>query len=73
MSEVPFFHEASGTVRFWVEVDAQWIGASIGKETLHYHYRPGPATSLRWTPTPGMRSPSRRRFAIAWRKVRANP
>lgn len=36
----PFFHEASRTVRFWVQVDAQWIGASIGKETLHYRYRP---------------------------------
>jgi len=40
MSQAPFFHEASRTVRFWVQVDAQWIGASIGKETLHYRYRP---------------------------------
>jgi hypothetical protein len=40
MSQPPFFHEASRTVRFWVQVDAQWIGASIGKETLHYRYRP---------------------------------
>ena len=40
MSQAPFFHEASGTVRFWVMVDDQMIGASIGKETLHYRYRP---------------------------------
>ncbi len=40
MSNSPFFHEPSGTVRFWVQVDSELIGASIGKETLHYHYRP---------------------------------
>ena len=40
MSQDSFFHEASGSVRFWVEIDAVWIGASIRKETLHYAYRP---------------------------------
>ena len=40
MSQAPFFHEPSGTVRFWVLVDDLPIGASIGKETLHYRYRP---------------------------------
>lgn len=40
MSQDPFFHEASDTVRFWVEVDTQWIGASVGKATLHYRYSP---------------------------------
>ncbi len=40
MSQDAFFHEASGTVRFWVEIDAQWIGASIARQTLHYRYRP---------------------------------
>jgi hypothetical protein len=40
MSQAPFFHEMSGTVRFWVLVDDQPIGASIGKETLHYRYKP---------------------------------
>lgn len=34
------FHEDSGTVRFWVRVDGQLVGASIGREALHYHYRP---------------------------------
>jgi hypothetical protein len=40
MSQAPFFHEISGTVRFWVQVDDALIGASIGKETLHYRYKP---------------------------------
>jgi hypothetical protein len=40
MSQAPFFHEMSGTVRFWVLVDDVLIGASIGKETLHYRYKP---------------------------------
>ena len=36
----PFFHVPSGTVRFWVTVDGLPVGASIGKETLHYRYQP---------------------------------
>ncbi len=40
MSNPPFFHEASGTVRFWILIDGVHVGASIGKEVLHYHYRP---------------------------------
>ena len=40
MSHPPFFHESSGSVRFWVLVDGLLVGASIGKETLHYSYRP---------------------------------
>lgn len=40
MSQPPFFHDVSGTVRFWVLVDDQLVGASIGKETLHYRYQP---------------------------------
>jgi hypothetical protein len=39
MSQPPFFHDISGTVRFWVLVDDLLIGASIGKETLHYRYK----------------------------------
>lgn len=38
MTDAPFLHEASGTVRFWVSVDDQHVGAIIGKETLHYRY-----------------------------------
>lgn len=37
----PFFHEASGTVRFWVLIDGQHMGASISKDVLRYRFRPG--------------------------------
>lgn len=39
MSQEPFFHEASGRVRFWVQVDELLVGATISKETLHYRYQ----------------------------------
>jgi Protein of unknown function (DUF1488) len=34
----PFLHLPSGTVRFWVLVDGQFVGSSIRRETLHYRY-----------------------------------
>ena len=40
MSDSPFFHEASATVRFWILVDGQPFGASVGREALHHRYRP---------------------------------
>ena len=40
MSQPPFFHEASGAVRFWVLIEGNLMGASISKETLHYRYSP---------------------------------
>jgi len=40
MSYPAEFHEASGSVRFWVLIDGAHVGASIRKETLHYRYRP---------------------------------
>jgi len=40
MSEAPLFHEASGTVRFWIDVDGQPLGASVSREALHHRYRP---------------------------------
>lgn len=40
MTNSPYFDEASGTVRFWVAIDGAQVGAMIGKETLHYRYRP---------------------------------
>ena len=40
VSDAPFFHEASGTVRFWVQVDGQPFGASASREALHHRYRP---------------------------------
>jgi hypothetical protein len=40
MSEEAFFHESSGTVRFWVAVDGRLLGASVSREALHHRYRP---------------------------------
>ncbi|HEU5297552.1 MAG TPA: hypothetical protein VFU71_22435, partial [Burkholderiaceae bacterium] len=34
----PFLHLPSGTVRFWVLVNGQFVGASIRREVLHYRY-----------------------------------
>lgn len=34
----PFLHLPSGTVRFWVQVNGQFVGASIRREVLHYRY-----------------------------------
>jgi hypothetical protein len=41
MTTPAFFHEASGAVRFWVDVEGVSIGASISTATLHYRFRPG--------------------------------
>jgi hypothetical protein len=35
-----YFHEASGTVRFWVLVDGQHKGGSVSSQALHYRYKP---------------------------------
>ena len=40
MPDSPFFHEASATVRFWILVDGQPLGASVSREALHHRYRP---------------------------------
>lgn len=40
MSDAPFFHEASATVRFWIEVGGKPFGASVSREALHHRYRP---------------------------------
>ena len=40
MSDEPFFHESSSCVRFWVQVEATLVGASVSREALHYRYRP---------------------------------
>ncbi|WP_083438512.1 DUF1488 family protein [Caldimonas brevitalea] len=40
MPPAPFFHLASGALRFWVlQDDGRCVGASISKETLHYCFR----------------------------------
>ena len=35
-----FFHESSGTVRFWVLLGEKEVGASVSREALHHRYRP---------------------------------
>ncbi len=40
LTDEPFFHESSGTVRFWVLIDGALIGASVGREALHHRFRP---------------------------------
>jgi hypothetical protein len=40
MSQSPYFHQDSGAVRFWVDVDGAAVGASITKAALHYRFRP---------------------------------
>ena len=39
-ADAPFFHESSGTVRFWVAVDGQMLGAMVSREALHHRFRP---------------------------------
>jgi hypothetical protein len=41
MTSQAYLHDDSGTVRFWVDVDGQPVGASIRKETLHYSFAAG--------------------------------
>lgn len=40
MSQAPYFHQPSGSVRFWVLVGQQPVSATIGRYTLHYRYQP---------------------------------
>ena len=35
-----FLHEPSDSVRFWVDVDGTWVGASVSRYTLHHRYCP---------------------------------
>ena len=39
-TDEPFFHESSGTVRFWVLIDGKPMGASVGSQALHHRFRP---------------------------------
>ncbi|HJV72530.1 DUF1488 family protein [Ideonella sp.] len=40
MSEAPFLHAESDSVRFWVPIGADWVGAIISRRTLHHRFRP---------------------------------
>ncbi len=36
----PYFHQESGALRFWVDVDdGRFIGASISAQALHYRFQ----------------------------------
>lgn len=40
MSDAPYFHDASDSVRFWVDMEgSQFVSASIGRQALRYHFR----------------------------------
>jgi Protein of unknown function (DUF1488) len=41
VSTLPYFHEPTSAVRFWVLVDGVEIGASVSSDALHYRYRRG--------------------------------
>jgi Protein of unknown function (DUF1488) len=41
MSQPAFWHDDSGSVRFWVLVDGVPIGASVSRQTLHHRFMPG--------------------------------
>lgn len=36
----PFFHESSGTVRFWVRIEEKLMGASVPRAALQHRFRP---------------------------------
>ncbi len=40
MATPEFFHDDSGCVRFWVQVDDASIGATVSRDTLHYRFSP---------------------------------
>lgn len=40
MSDAPYFHDDSGSVRFSILVDGKPFGASVSRQALHHRYRP---------------------------------
>ncbi|MDP9908646.1 hypothetical protein J2W27_000739 [Variovorax boronicumulans] len=39
MSDAPYFHDASGSVRFWVDLEGnRFVSASVGSQALRYHF-----------------------------------
>ena len=38
MPQPAFWHDDSGSVRFWVLVDGHAIGASVSRQTLHHRF-----------------------------------
>ena len=74
MTPSPFFHEASGAVRFWVVWrDNDVVGATIGKETLHYRFRPNSAVRTPSRPTTPIATKWTKRCGAGSPSVRSNP
>lgn len=40
LRQLAFFHAESACVRFWIEVDWALVGASVGRDNLHYRFHP---------------------------------
>jgi hypothetical protein len=40
MSDAPYFHDDSASVRFSILVDGKPFGASVSRQALHHRYRP---------------------------------
>lgn len=40
MKPAAFYDLGSGSIRFWVLVGEQFIGATVRRESLHYRYSP---------------------------------
>lgn len=40
LRQLAFFHHDSACVRFWVDVDGELVGASVGRDNLHYRFNP---------------------------------
>ncbi|WP_431257744.1 DUF1488 family protein [Roseateles chitinivorans] len=40
MKPAAFYDLSSGTIRFWVLVGEQFVGATVRRESLHYRYSP---------------------------------
>ena len=72
MSQEPFLHIESGTVRFWVSVNEELIGAMIRKETLHYSYHPHKQDDEPLETYEPTWKRFTRRSGSEWRAVRAN-
>lgn len=40
MTDLPYLHTESDSVRFWVPIGATWVGATISRLALHHRFRP---------------------------------
>jgi hypothetical protein len=40
MIDAPYLHTESDSVRFWVLIGEEWVGATISRRALHHRFRP---------------------------------